>query len=68
MNAFVYLFLCAIVPAALAAKLCQDKNRNPTKGFVVTFLPGLLGVGGWLVLLFLWLGLRRRSPDTGILM
>ncbi len=58
MALLIYLLICVVAPASLAACLCEERGRNSLKGFVVTALPGVFGFGGWLVLFFLWLGLK----------
>ncbi|QDT46183.1 hypothetical protein Pan258_02000 [Symmachiella dynata] len=43
------------LPMIICYDLCKERNRTPAKGIVVGFL------GGWLGVLFLWLGLKRRD-------
>lgn len=64
----ILLALFLVAPAALSFSICEQRNRNPWKGVTVTVLAAIAGTilllffwVGWLVPLFLWLGLKRRS-------
>jgi hypothetical protein len=48
-------------PFLLCANICDRRNRDPIKGLVVALFTGWLGV------LCLWLGLKRRNPKTKML-
>ncbi len=53
--ALVALFAIFIAPIIVGGEIAAHRNRNIVKGRVV-------GLFGWLAVLCLWLGLKRRHP------
>ncbi len=56
----VFAIIIAFIfgPFILVCELCESKNRSKAKGVVVVLFTG------WLGILLLWLGLKKRDPQT----
>ena len=69
MEIIILYFIFFIVgPVSASVLVCEAKNRNMIKGAVLTILVSIIGSMtlmffwvGWLVPLFLWLGLKTRD-------
>jgi len=63
---FLFIFLIWILPLILSYAICKEKNRSVVKGLFVTAALSIFGLG-WFAAIGFWLGLKKRSKETGML-
>lgn len=61
MELMIVIGILWVAPCMLAWEMCQRRNRNPRKGLVLALL------FGWAAVLGIWMALKTRSKETGML-
>lgn len=60
-TGFLIIFLIYVLPLFVSGVICRDKHRNVIKGVFITLFFGWIATAG------LWLALRKRDLETGLL-